>query len=357
MKDTGNARKAALTAVFGVQYTCATPNNRIGAPGATLRIFMHASLKLIRVVALVLAVGLSTTACGKYSIGNLRSLMAFKEANELYKRADYPRAIEAYNRSIQHNPDFGITYFFLGNSYDLMYKASKKGDPENDGYLVKAVENYKKATEVIKDTDIQGPQIRKLAFEYLIAAYGADKIDDFAQAEPIAQKLISMEPNEPSNYQSLGALYEGQGRYDEAEAMFNKAIEVRPNEPLGYMVLAGYHNRQGNFEKAIKAWENRARVEPNNPEAHHMIGYYFYEKAFKDYTISAATKREYLAKAVAAEDEALKLHADYVEALTIKNIILRLQANAERDPKKQKALLDEADRLRNRAMELQKTAK
>ena len=34
---------------------------------------------------------------------------------------------------------------------------------------------------------------------------------------------------------------------------------------------------------------------------------------------------------------------------------LRLQANAERDPKKQKALIEEADRLRNRALELQKT--
>jgi tetratricopeptide (TPR) repeat protein len=316
---------------------------------------MHASLKLIRVVALVLAVGLSTTACGKYSIGNLRSLMAFKEANELYKKQDFPKAIEAYQRAIQHNPEFGITYFFLGNSYDLMYKPGRKGEPENDGYLVKAVENYKKATEVIKDEDIQGPQIRKLAYEYLIAAYGADKIDDFAQAEPIAQKLISMEPNEPSNYWSLGTLYEAQGRYEDAEATFNKAVEVRPNDPQGYMVLAGYHNRQGNFDKTMIAWENRARVEPSNPEAHHMIGYYLYEKAFKDYTISATTKRDYLARAVTAEDAALKLHADYIEALTIKNIILRLQANAERDPKKQKALLDEADRLRNRAIELQKT--
>jgi len=316
---------------------------------------MHASLKLIRVVALVLAVGLSTTACGKYSIGNLRSLMAFKEANELYKRGDFPKAIEAYQRAIQHNPDFGISYFFLGNSYDNMYKPSRRGEAENDANLVKAVENYKKATEVIKDDDPQGPQIRKLAFEYLIAAYGPDKIDDFSQAEPIAQKLIQLEPNEPSNYWSLGTLYEGQGRYEEAEATFNKAVEVRPNDAQGYMVLAGYHNRQGNFEKTMEAWENRARVEPNNPEAHHMIGYYLYEKAFKDYTISAATKRDYLAKAVAAEDAALALHAEYVEALTIKNIILRLQANAERDPKKQKALIEEADRLRNKAMELQKS--
>jgi tetratricopeptide (TPR) repeat protein len=316
---------------------------------------MHAPFKLLRVVALVLFVGLSTTACGKYSIGNLRSLMAFKEANELYKKGDYPKAIDAYQRAIQHNPEFGITYFFLGNSYDLMYKPGRKGEPENDVNLTKAVEYYNKATQVIKDEDIQGPQIRKLAYEYLIAAYGVDKLNDFAQAEPIAQKLITMEPGEPGNYQSLGKLYEDQGRYEEAEAMFRKAIAARPSDPLGHMVLAGYFNRQGQFEKTMEAWEERAKVEPNNPEAHHTIAIYYWEKVFKDYTLKADTKRAYLTRAVAAEDSALALHADYMEALTYKNILLRLQANMEKDQKKVKALIEEADRLRNRAMELQKT--
>jgi tetratricopeptide (TPR) repeat protein len=77
---------------------------------------MHVSARLFRVVALVLAVGISTTACGKYSIGNLRSLMAFKEANQLYQRGDFKRAIPVYERAISFNPDMGVIYFFLGNS-------------------------------------------------------------------------------------------------------------------------------------------------------------------------------------------------------------------------------------------------
>jgi len=315
---------------------------------------MHAPFKMLRVVALVLAVGLSTTACGRYSIGNLRSLMAFKEANELYKRGDFPKAIEAYNRAIEHNPDMGVVYFFLGNSYDNMYKPSRKGEPENDANLVKAVEYYQKATEVIKDEDIQGPQIRKLAYEYLIAAYGVDKLADFEKAEPIAQKLIDLEPNEPGNYQSIGKLYEDQGRYEEAEERFNKAVQVRPNEPLGYLVLAGFHNRQGNFEKTMEAWESRAKIEPNNPEAHHTIAIFLYEKALKDFRLSQATKREYVERALAAEDTALALHADYFEALSYKNIILRMKASMETDLKKRKTLTDEADRLYKRALEVQK---
>jgi len=319
-----------------------------------MRIYMHAPFTLIRVVALVLAVGLSTTACGKYAIGNLRSLMAFKEANELYKRQDFANAIEAYQRSISHNPEFGISYFFLGNSYDNMYKPGRKGEPENDGYLTKAVENYTKATEVIKDTDPQGPEIRKLSYEYLIAAYGTDKLGDFEKAEPIALKLISLEPNEPGNFHSLSKLYEDQGRYEEAEAMANKGIEVRPSEPLGYMLLASFHNRQGNFDKTMEAWEKRAKIEPNNPEAHHTIATYLYEKALKDFRLSAATKRAFVNRALEAENTALALHADYFEALTYKNIILRLKASSEPDASKRKVLIDEAEALLKRALEVQK---
>ena len=315
---------------------------------------MYAPVKLIRAVALVLTVGVSTAGCGKYAIGNLRSLMAFKEANLFYQRNDFPKAIEAYKRAIEHNPDFGVSYFFLGNSYDNMYKPSRQGEPENDAYLQMAVENYQKATEMIKDEDIQGPEIRKLAYEYLIAAYGLDKLDDFEKAEPIALRLIELEPNEPGNYQSLGKLYEDQGRYEEAEAMFQKAIDVRPNEPLGYMVIAGYYDRQGLFEKTMEAWEQRAKIEPNNPEAHHTIGTYYYGKALKDFQLSKATKRDYVERALAAEDSALALHADYFEALTYKNIILRLKASMETDPRRQKALIDEAEVLRNRALEVQK---
>jgi tetratricopeptide (TPR) repeat protein len=319
-----------------------------------MRLKMHALSRLVRVVALVVAVGLATTACGRYSIGNLRSLMAFKEANQLYQRGDFKKAIPVYEKAIGFNPDMGVVYFFLGNSYDNLYKPSQKGDPANDANLTKAVEYYQKATEVIKDTDIQGPQIRKLAYEYLIAAYGVDKLADFEKAEPIAEKLIALEPNEPGNYQSIGKLYEDQGRYDEAEARFLKAIEVRPNEPQGYLVLAGFHNRQGNFEKTMEAWENRAKVEPNNPEAHHTIAHFLWEKAFKDYTITAAQKRQYIDRALQAEDTALSLHADYFEALTFKNILLRMKANIEPDLKKRQAMIAEADKLEARALEVQK---
>ena len=140
-------------------------------------------------------------------------------------------------------PDLGFAYFFLGNSYDNLYKPAKKGDAENDGYLTKAAGHYRTAIDKLAtSTDPKEKQIRRYSFEYLIALYGSDKLNDFAKAEPIAKELIAVDPTEPATYQMLAKLYEDQGRFDEAEAQFLKAIDVNPKEPTGYQILAGFYN-------------------------------------------------------------------------------------------------------------------
>ncbi len=85
-------------------------------------------VRFIRLVVLVVAVCVVAAGCGKYSIGNIRSAKAFQDANGLYKKADYKGAVERYEDSIRFNPELGFAYFFLGNSYDQMYRPAKKGD-------------------------------------------------------------------------------------------------------------------------------------------------------------------------------------------------------------------------------------
>jgi hypothetical protein len=59
-------------------------------------------------------------------------------------------------------------------------------------------------------------------------------------------------------------------------------------------------------------------------------------------------------KGLEMEDKALGLNPEYMEAMTYKNILLRMEANTEKDKKKQDDLLKQADELRNKALELQK---
>jgi len=136
--------------------------------------------------------------------------------------------------------------------------------------------------------------------------------------------------------------------------MFQKAIDVKPNDASSYLVLAGYFIRQGMFEKCMTALEMRAKIEPNNPEAWHTMATYYWEKAWKDLKLPIATKKDYVAKGIAADDKALALNGEYVEALTYKNILLRIEAGMEKDPAKQKDILKQADDLRDKAIDLQK---
>ena len=191
-------------------------------------------VRFIRPILLAIAICVAAAGCGKYSIANIRSAKAFQDANGMYKKADYKGAVARYEDSIRFNPELGFAYFFLGNSYDQMYRPAKKGDAENDSYLNKAAEHYRTAiTKLATATDPKEQEIRRYSFEYLIALYAEDKLNDFTKAEPVAKELISVDPNNPAPYQMLARLYEDQGRFDESEAFLLQAIYKAPNESTG----------------------------------------------------------------------------------------------------------------------------
>jgi tetratricopeptide (TPR) repeat protein len=299
------------------------------------------------VAPVVLGLSLSLAGCG--FVGNLKAKKHFKDANTLYTQGEYRRAAAEYEEALAADPDLTEAYFYLGNSYDNLYRPARQGEPDNDAYLEKAVEYYQMAVERAED-----PKIRKLALEYLVAAYSPEKLNDPSQAEPMVQQMIEMEPNEPTNYFALAKIYEDVGRYEEAETALQQAREVRPNDPQVYMQLAGYYNRQGEFEKTIEALEQRAAREQDNPEAFYTIATYYWDKAYRDFRLKEDDKRQYILSGIEAADKAIEIKPDYMEALTYKNLLLRLRANIEKDPKVQQALIKEADALREKAIELQK---
>ena len=297
--------------------------------------------------AAIALAGLSTSACGYFS--TLKAQMAFKDANLAYQGQDYQKAIEKYKEALVHKPDLAVAYFYLGNSYDNLYKPARKGEAANDANLQEAVSYYRKATETIQE-----PKLRKLSFEYLLASYGNEKLNDPSQAEPIVKKMIESGPDEPNNYYALAKIYEDAGNYEEAEKMLLAARDRRPKDATTYMQMAAFYNRQGRFDKTIEALEARAAAEPNNPEAHYTIATYLWDKTFRDFRLKEPEKRAYLDKGVAATDKAIAIKGDYLEAIVYKGLLLRLQANIEKDRARQQALLKEADALRDRAKALQK---
>jgi tetratricopeptide (TPR) repeat protein len=302
---------------------------------------------------MALVLGMTLGACTK--IGQLQASRSAKAANAAYAAQDYPHAAQLYDEAIKANPDLGYAYFYLGNSLEQQWKPSRKGEPDNDALLNRAVENYKIASE--KLVNAQTDAEKKLAstnLRYLVAAYGIDRLNDPAQQEPILINMIQRDPADTQGYFSLANVYEQAGEYPHAERVYLLARDVKPTDPEVYLQLAGYYNRQGQFDKTIEALERRAEREPKNPEAFQMIGGYYYEEVNGDARLTDKEKLDFIAKGLQAVDHALELNKDYVDALIFRGLLLRQQARLEKDQAKVKALIQEATELSERANALRK---
>ena len=280
-------------------------------------------------------------------MGQLQALKVIKDAHTQYQRADYEGAAALYEEAIVDDPEIMDAYFYLGNSYDNLFRPGRRGEPDNDKYLEMAIDNY------ISSVDIQtNPDMRTLSMQYLVAAFGPDKANDPASSEPVLQQMIQSDPSNPENYFRLAKLYEDSGLYQEAEQVFLQVLDLRADDPTVYLQLAAFYNRNEEFEKTIDSLRRRAALEPDNPEAFYTIATYYWEKAFRDFRLSDDEEEEYVMLGLTEVEKALDLNADYAEALTYKNILLRMQANLTDDIDLQEQLISEADVLRDRAQEI-----
>jgi tetratricopeptide (TPR) repeat protein len=307
--------------------------------------------------AIALSIAVAAAGCGK--VNELKARKTFKDANVLYQQQEYKKAASKYEETITLSPDIRIpceggecsaaAHFYLANSYDNLYKPARQGDAENDANLQKAVEHYRIAAD--KE---QNPKMKRLSLQYLAAAFGPDKLAQPDEAEAAYRRIIELSPSDPENYFALAKIHEDAGKYEEAEAALIKAKEMRPDDPQVYATIAGFYNRQGEFDKTVEALRERAVREPKNPEAYQVLAAFYWEKAYKDFRLNPKDKGKYVDDGLKAADQALDLNKDYLEALAFKNLLLREKAKLTKDRKEYDALIAEANRLQQRAVELQK---
>ncbi len=112
--------------------------------------------------------------------------------------------------------------------------------------------------------------------------------------------------------------------------------------------------RQGKTAPAMEVLEDLARVRPDDRTVHQTIAAYYEELVRKSPDLTPDERRAYIEKGIAAADRAIALDPQYMEAIVYKNLLLRHQALRETDASRRTLLLQEADRLRAYAIDLQK---
>ncbi len=135
------------------------------------------------------------------------------------------------------------------------------------------------------------------------------------------------------------------------EARLQQRLAADPADIKTLQALAALYNRTGRFGQAIQSLERVAALRPADAEAHHVVATYYLEKT-RDQALGLAERRTLAERGIAAENEALEINPEYVEALVYKNLLLRVKAQTEPDPAAQQALLREADALRGQALRL-----
>jgi tetratricopeptide (TPR) repeat protein len=300
---------------------------------------------------------LSVALAGCGYMNQVRAMKAFKDGNKAYAASDWRAAAAKYEEAAELTANdttcewCPAIFFYLGNSYDNMYRPARKGEPSNDALMQKAVDNYKLASEKLTENTM--PK-RSLALEFLVAAYGPDKLADPNQAEPVVQRMIQLAPNEPTNYFQLAKIYEDSGEYQLAEETYLKGRDAKPNDPTVYLTVAGYYNRQGDFDKLIENIRKNIELSPTDPEAHYRLATYSWDKASRDFRLSDKEKMDIIMDGLTAVNKALEIKPDYVEAMTYKGLLLRTQALVEKDPALQQKLIKEGTALGDKANEMRK---
>ena len=127
----------------------------------------------------------------------------------------------------------------------------------------------------------------KLALQYLVAAYGPEKLNEPDKAEPIVQKMIQMDPNDPANYFALSKITRTPAATRRPSRRCSRPARSSRTTRWSTRTISGFYNRQGDFQKTMEALQKAADLEPKNPQGYQMVATYYWEKAYKDHRLTS----------------------------------------------------------------------
>ena len=231
----------------------------------------------------------ATTANPKFSI-------AYSLLGQIYQQMnDYPKSVNAYEKSTAINKWSYRDYLNLGKVYQAMQKFNA------------AVKAYVRATEIKPNA----------APAHLGAAESYYELKDYKNALKYGKRASQLDPNQAQVMQVLGNIYDAQKDYDQAIASYKRALELDSNQPKVMKSLAEAYLRAGQFDGAYELFTAVVAVEPSNAAYQHL-GY-------------AAMKLKKFDEAIAAYRKSVELATNDAAAYKGLGVALMVAANQNND--------------------------
>jgi len=173
---------------------------------------------------------------------------------DLYVAGDYDGAIDAFESSLEENPDSAETYYNLGSAYQR--KATATGDYN---LLTKAEDAYWKALE-------SNPADETIVCCYRGIATSATARGDSASAMATLEEWRDRNPDSIEPKLEIAYLLEAQGRDDDAYEALQAAAQMAPNDYRAYYKMGVLAERAGDLNDAMEQTKLAAKLTPENDD-------------------------------------------------------------------------------------------
>ncbi len=171
------------------------------------------------------------------------------------------------------------------------------------------------------------------------------------------QNYLKIVKNDPAIQDYIINLYLNQNRIEDGVKFYESLLAENPTDPRILYTLSVMYGKLGDFDKSLMYSKKKADLTPTDPAGYIFISALCWERSYNKFNPLPKEQREKLvAEGMQMVDKALSLDNNSFEGHVYKNLLYRqfaeiskLRAEDEKDRRKKKELMDEADAFLKKA--------
>ena len=256
-------------------------------------------------ILLILAAGALLTGCD-----TLQARMEMNKGNTYYKNEKYKDALVQFQRGLALDPSLKFAWRSVALSAMTLYRPGAD-DAENRQYFSTAIDAFKK---------------------YLVA---------FPQDTKAQEFMVNT--------------YMNANKFDEVLSYLQGQARANPGDIKSHKLIVSIYLRTQRIKEAYD-WIT-THIPKADPEPYYLVSVYCWDKAYRDATLSAQQRGEFVDLGLTSADKALQMQPEYFDAMIYTNLLYREKAKLQTTDATKQQYFDKAEEWRSKALALREKLK
>jgi len=183
-----------------------------------------------------------------------------------------PKKEEAATPSVRAGQEDGKDHLL---TTEIIHSFNLGVSSHNRGEMAKAIQAYRKVIEI-------DPNYIE-AYNNLGIIY--QEMGDLESALKTYQRAIEINPKYEKGLNNIGILLHLRGEDEKALEAFNKVLAINPNHIESHINLGTLHKKRGQSEKGIESYQKALAINPHHGETHYNLGLLYEQMGKTDLAI------------------------------------------------------------------------